>query len=194
MKEKKDKTLQKRGAGSDDTNQQQNGDETQKQEGEGTSGDGQNAGGASQGAQDESAQQQQDPSAQEGSGNPEQQKQAAQAEAMQKAADGGAFDTAAVEIVEKGLNLEYAVRSISAHFNADEPAVKAAIEERVRVLQAEKQQAASPDDELVAVNVPKGFRLRLDNQIVVPVSAGAQRLPRRIAEHWYAKANGVKLV
>lgn len=49
-------------------------------------------------------------------------------------------------------------------------------------------------EDLVPVDVPRGFNLTLDDRRVVPIARGSQRLPRAWAEHWYSKANGVKLV
>lgn len=46
--------------------------------------------------------------------------------------------------------------------------------------------------ETVQVNVPKPFKLRLDNNHVLDVSAGVQHVSRTIAEHPYARANGVR--
>lgn len=49
-------------------------------------------------------------------------------------------------------------------------------------------------EEWVAVNVPNGFNLRLDYEKVKPIKAGAQKMLRVDAEHWYSKANGVVII
>jgi hypothetical protein len=42
--------------------------------------------------------------------------------------------------------------------------------------------------------VPKNLRLHLDgNSAHIEIAAGMQSLPRAVAEHWYAKANGVQI-
>jgi hypothetical protein len=50
---------------------------------------------------------------------------------------------------------------------------------------------ARPDEDLVEVFVPKEFRLLTDNHEQVLVGAGQRLLPASIADHWWAKANGV---
>jgi hypothetical protein len=45
----------------------------------------------------------------------------------------------------------------------------------------------------VIVESPKAFRITLDNHAVVHIKPGTQRVPRYIAEHWYAKANGMTI-
>jgi hypothetical protein len=47
--------------------------------------------------------------------------------------------------------------------------------------------------ETVTVTVPKAFQLRLTAHEVHMFKPGVQEMPRGIAEHWYAKANGVKI-
>ena len=46
-------------------------------------------------------------------------------------------------------------------------------------------------DDRILVNVPKGFTLTLDNGHPCPINPGTQMLARTLANHWYAKANGV---
>lgn len=52
---------------------------------------------------------------------------------------------------------------------------------------------SKPEEELVSVTVPRKFKLTKDDGMVVDIEAGIQDLPRGLAEHWYAKANGVEL-
>lgn len=47
--------------------------------------------------------------------------------------------------------------------------------------------------ESLVVTAPKAFKLTLDNGTVVPVQPGVQRMPRCMAEHWYAQAHGVTI-
>lgn len=60
--------------------------------------------------------------------------------------------------------------------------------------EVEKSAAECTVDELVAVNVPRAFNLRLDYEKVKHVAAGPQRMLRADAEHWYSKANGVTVI
>lgn len=47
--------------------------------------------------------------------------------------------------------------------------------------------------EEVTVTVPKGFKLQFDYNILLDIKAGVQPMKRAVAEHWYAKANGVTI-
>lgn len=49
---------------------------------------------------------------------------------------------------------------------------------------------ASSEDRLM-VQVPKAYKLTLDNGSPVDIHAGVQMMPREMAEHWYSKAQGV---
>ncbi len=48
--------------------------------------------------------------------------------------------------------------------------------------------------ELVFASVPKAFQLTLNSHVMVKVKAGAQKMERFVAEHWYSKANEVTIV
>ncbi len=45
----------------------------------------------------------------------------------------------------------------------------------------------------VTVVVPKAFKLRMDLDTEIAISAGIQELPYDQATHWYSVANGVKI-
>lgn len=45
----------------------------------------------------------------------------------------------------------------------------------------------------VIVTVPKRFRLTLDNHTTITMEPGVQKVGRFIADHWFSKANGVKV-
>lgn len=45
----------------------------------------------------------------------------------------------------------------------------------------------------VTAIIPKDFQLTLDDMTVVKYQAGTHDIPVEHAEHWYAKANGVKI-
>ena len=47
-------------------------------------------------------------------------------------------------------------------------------------------------EEMVIVTAPKAFMLRVNNDLLVPVKAGVQRMRKSWAEHWYSVANGLK--
>lgn len=49
-----------------------------------------------------------------------------------------------------------------------------------------------PGAETVTVVSPKRVLITLDNQLKVEIKEGVQELPVEVADHWYAKANGVK--
>lgn len=54
--------------------------------------------------------------------------------------------------------------------------------------------ALDEDLEMVIVEVPKAFKLRVSNDLIVDIAAGAQKLERFLAKHWYAVANKVRIV
>lgn len=56
-----------------------------------------------------------------------------------------------------------------------------------------KSEAAAASDDNVLVTVPTAFRLALDHHHEIPYQAGTYKMPKEHAEHWWAKANGVKL-
>jgi hypothetical protein len=53
---------------------------------------------------------------------------------------------------------------------------------------------AEQDGAKVIVNVPKAFRLTLNDGRTIPYPAGAYGMPVKHADHWYSKANGVTVV
>lgn len=71
---------------------------------------------------------------------------------------------------------------------ADEAALKADKAKRNAAAQAALAEGK------VVVNVPKRFILTLDNGQKQTFEVGPQTMPRALAEHWYSKANGVKVV
>lgn len=50
------------------------------------------------------------------------------------------------------------------------------------------------EDDMVTANVPHAYRVRIDHTTQYEYSAGAQKMPRSHAEHWYSKAHGVTVV
>ena len=46
---------------------------------------------------------------------------------------------------------------------------------------------------MVIVEVTKAFTLRLDDNTTHSFKVGVQEVKRAIADHWYAKANGMKI-
>lgn len=50
-----------------------------------------------------------------------------------------------------------------------------------------------PEAGKVTAIIPKNFNLTLDDMTVVNYKAGTRDIPVEHAEHWYAKANGVKI-
>lgn len=71
------------------------------------------------------------------------------------------------------------------------PAEKAVPPVAVAEAVAAKLEEVVPD---VIVMVPKGFKLRMNDHVVIDYPAGAYPMPRAHAEHWYAKANKVTIV
>ncbi len=47
------------------------------------------------------------------------------------------------------------------------------------------------DLEMFYVNVPRDFNIRINQDVVIKIRAGAQRLEKILAEHWYAINHGV---
>jgi hypothetical protein len=86
--------------------------------------------------------------------------------------------------------------------DGSEESVKKAEEAEAKAKEAKEKAEALEDEEaedekkeanLVVVNVPKKFSLRLDNDVILHFVAGVQDMDRAHAEHWYSKANGVKI-
>lgn len=50
------------------------------------------------------------------------------------------------------------------------------------------------DLEMIYVNAPKDFKIRMNHTLVISILKGPQRLERVLAEHWYSKAHGVELI
>lgn len=84
----------------------------------------------------------------------------------------------------------------------NQPAAKSAVVRRTLIDLPISPLTASPAaaaasaqidvDDLVQVSVPKGFTLTLDDHQPVAVNAGVQMMPRYMAQHWWAKAQGVE--
>lgn len=53
--------------------------------------------------------------------------------------------------------------------------------------------AVKDGEATVTCTVPRGFTITLDDHTKVKVDAGVQELGETIANHWYAKAHGVKI-
>lgn len=79
---------------------------------------------------------------------------------------------------------------------ADVTEAEAAPEEVVQEPQAEEAQpeAAAAGLDKVPVEVPQAFGLMLSHHHTEFYKAGAYLMPRAHAEHWYAKAAGVKII
>lgn len=65
---------------------------------------------------------------------------------------------------------------------------------RRRQLVADVAKANEPSGDTVTVVVPKDFHLVLDHHHDVKYRTGTYEMPVEHAEHWWSKANGVKLV
>ena len=53
---------------------------------------------------------------------------------------------------------------------------------------AQQQKNGEP---LVTCIIPKGFTHRLDDHHVIDVLAGVRKIPKKLADHWWFRANGV---
>jgi hypothetical protein len=73
----------------------------------------------------------------------------------------------------------------------DDPAVKAANNASTVVKAADA--VAEDGEAMVMVMVPRGFNLTIDNFTQIRYEPGPQTMPRKNAEHWYAKAHGVTI-
>lgn len=51
----------------------------------------------------------------------------------------------------------------------------------------------APDEDTVIVEVPKAFQFMVDHDTRVEVKPGVQRMKKAHADHWWVKANGVKV-
>lgn len=110
------------------------------------------------------------------------------------------YDEGVKLIVAGSLSIDAAVAQLVQEFS-DVP--RAVIEDeldkritaaKVAADAAEKDKiAANRADEQVAVNVPRAFQI-MDGGGYKLVAKGTSHLPRRLAEHPYAKANGVKVL
>lgn len=101
----------------------------------------------------------------------------------------------AAEEIDKGMGLDYAAVSIAERTKFTPEQVRTELKRRI----ADKQQAlaagaATQEDPLVFCNVPRAFKLRLNDQTTRNIAAGTTKLPTSWATHWYSVANGVTLV
>lgn len=55
------------------------------------------------------------------------------------------------------------------------------------------EEADASGEAMVIAQVPTPFRLTMDNHQEIAYEAGAILMPKAHAEHWYAKANGVRV-
>jgi len=108
------------------------------------------------------------------------------------------LEKASVE-VSNGMSEEDAVAAILADWEVDPEDVQAHIRQRVEELKAEAEAKAAKKDtpkksgDTVTVTVPKAFKLRLDHNTELKFEAGIQEMDPKVAEHWFAKANGVEV-
>lgn len=72
------------------------------------------------------------------------------------------------------------------------PAVPPVTDPVPETLLQEADAVVKDAEETVIVTAPKAFMLRIDNDLLVPVKAGVQRMRKSWAEHWYSIANGLK--
>lgn len=62
---------------------------------------------------------------------------------------------------------------------------------RIKAQQDAEAQAAEDAKNKIAVTVPKAYKLNIDNHNVINYPAGTYAMPKKHAEHWWSKANGV---
>lgn len=62
-----------------------------------------------------------------------------------------------------------------------------------RIAGSDAAQPSAEDVEMVTVVIPKAFKLRLGHTIVLDFTPGVRDVPRHVAEHGYAIANGMKI-
>ena len=74
---------------------------------------------------------------------------------------------------------------------AEAPYVKTTANPVTKSAEAVAQESEEP---MVFVNVGKAFTLTDDNHVSTPYPAGAAKMPRSHAEHWFSKAHGVTIV
>lgn len=78
----------------------------------------------------------------------------------------------------------------------NDPVAAAATKQGEGVVEAAQAaaEAKAQGEEVVTVNVPRAFRLTLDDRTEVAYHPGAAMMPISHAEHWYAQANGVTIL
>lgn len=67
-------------------------------------------------------------------------------------------------------------------------------EEKKEKKEKKEEKALVIDDGKIAVTVPKAFNLRLQNNVLLSIKAGSQRMAPDVFDHPYTQANGVKKV
>lgn len=88
---------------------------------------------------------------------------------------------------------EAEVTEVEAVSEGAEAQVEAGAQDEPQAEEAQPE-AAVVDPDKVPVEVPMAFGLMLDHNHTEFYKAGAYLMPRAHAEHWYAKAAGVKII
>ncbi len=124
------------------------------------------------------------------------------------------LEAVAAQVIDGFMSVDRAVAEILDNWDVEEAAVQAAIEQQVEVAKAEAaakaeeeakkaEEAAKKEEakktkkeekkDTVTVTVPKAFKLRLDHNTELKFDAGIQEMDPKVANHWFAKANGVEI-
>jgi len=104
------------------------------------------------------------------------------------------LDDTANRIFRKEGSLDSTVPQMAAFFKADSGELRKKLEERIEKLTAtaEQDKPRLKENEVFA-HVPHNFNLRTPAGLH-QYKAGSVVMPKEHAEHWYSKANGVKIV
>jgi hypothetical protein len=114
------------------------------------------------------------------------------------------YDDEALTIHEGAAELAETVKQMAEHFGVDPLTIEKELSARLTLLQVTSDQQAQAeaqakaadahDDTKVMVESPRAFTLVDARGKDVKFAAGVQSVDRDHAEHWYAKAHGVKVV
>ena len=116
-----------------------------------------------------------------------------EAAAAEQAAKDVATEQAAIAEAAAAEAKAAAIKARTDLAAAEEAAANAEYQSQARAKAAVLEAEEKAKLDLVDVVVPKAFNLMLDSHEVIKYADGTYPMPRKHAEHWYAKAHGVRL-
>lgn len=94
-------------------------------------------------------------------------------------------------VSSKRMTIDRAAVDLAGHFKLPVQDIKNAIAGRIKL---NEQEEALASGDVVICEVPKACRITLSATNVISLVKGTYAVQRRVAEHWYAKAHGVRIV